>query len=453
MTPTLCKRSDGRLSALGEQIPSHWEVTKLGHRYEVSLGKMLDGRRNVGGTRFPYLRNQDVQWHRINTEGVPNIRLEAGEVRRYTIRDGDILVCEGGDVGRAAIWEGSSGEFAYQKALHRLRPLRRQHDEPHFMLYLLRAAKERGVYARDDRKATISHLTADNFRQYRFPFPPIDEQRRIAAYLDRETSQIDEIVALAAKSRETLLERRAALTHYAVDGSLSLTAREETRVPWLSERPCGWTDVQIRRVAKLGSGHTPSRSNAEYWKDCRIPWVTTGEVSQVRNDRVEFLYKTREKISELGMANSSATLHPAGTVFLSRTASAGFSGIMGSSMATSQDFVTWTCGPKLRPRFLLLCLRAMREDLLGRLAVGSTHKTIYMPDVEELMIPLPTVDEQDQIVEEAWRHFRIVDDTIDSLGEHVELLQERRAALILAAVTGQIDVSSWQPDETVEVVG
>ena len=61
---------------------------------------------------------------------------------------------------------------------------------------------------------------------------------------------------------------------------------------------------------------------------------------------------------------------------------------MGSDMATSQDFVTWTCGPLLEPRFLLLCLRAMRRDLLERLAQGSTHKTIYMPDIESIRVPL-----------------------------------------------------------------
>ena len=85
----------------------------------------------------------------------------------------------------------------------------------------------------------------------------------------------------------------------------------------------------------------------------------------MRSDNIEYVLETREKISEVGMANSSATLHAAGTVVLCRTASAGYSAIMGADMATSQDFATWTCGPLLRPRFLLLCLRAMRKDLLA----------------------------------------------------------------------------------------
>ncbi len=160
----------------------------------------------------------------------------------------------------------------------------------------------------------------------------------------------------------------------------------------------------------------------------------------MRDDRIEYLTETREMISEPGIANSSATVHPAGTVVLSRTASAGFSAIMGADMATSQDFVTWSCVPLLEPRFLLLCLRAMRPDLLNRLAQGSTHKTIYMPDIRSIRIPLPPVDEQREIVRETWKRLQPLDEAVDGLNRQVALVQEHRQALITAAVTGELDV-------------
>lgn len=109
-------------------------------------------------------------------------------------------------------------------------------------------------------------------------------------------------------------------------------------------------------------------------------------------------------------------------------------------MATSQDFVTWTCGPLLEPRFLLLCLRAMRTDLLERLAQGSTHKTIYMPDIKSIRIPLPPLEEQRQIVTRTWDEIRRIDDVVDRLDSQVQLLREHRQALITAAVTGELDV-------------
>jgi len=216
--------------------------------------------------------------------------------------------------------------------------------------------------------------------------------------------------------------------------------RRETTIPWLLGLPAHWREARLTTLARLGSGHTPSREHPEWWTDCTVPWITTGEVWQIRDDRVEYLSQTREMVSELGIANSSAEIHPAGTVVLSRTASAGFSAIMSADMATSQDFVTWTCGPLLRPRYLLLCLRAMRGDLLGRLAMGSTHKTIYVPDIQSIRVPVPPLDEQDAIVEWTWNRLKQVDVTIDAIRRQTDLLLERRQALITSAVTGQLEI-------------
>jgi type I restriction enzyme S subunit len=200
-------------------------------------------------------------------------------------------------------------------------------------------------------------------------------------------------------------------------------------------------------VAQLGTGHTPSRSHPEYWENCTIPWITTGEIQQVRDDRAEVITDTREKISSLGLANSAAALHPAGTVVLCRTASAGFSAIMGEDMATSQDFATWTCSDHLLPRYLLMCLRAMRRDLLGRLAFGSTHKTIYMPDIEALKIPLPTVEEQEEVLAEIDRRLANIDALTERLERQLALLAEHRQALIAAMVSGETDLPKQAAQE------
>lgn len=147
-------------------------------------------------------------------------------------------------------------------------------------------------------------------------------------------------------------------------------------------------------------------------------------------------------ISETGLANSAAELHPKGTVVLCRTASAGYSAVMGRDMATSQDFATWTCGPQLYPYYLLWCLRAMRSDLLGRLAMGSTHKTIYVPDLQMLRIPLPPVRMQMQIVERIRHQNNRIDGLVDAVDRRISLLAERRQSLTTSAIAGQIDVTT-----------
>lgn len=203
-----------------------------------------------------------------------------------------------------------------------------------------------------------------------------------------------------------------------------------------------WPRVQIRKVARLGTGHTPSRSVEAYWEptECTIPWLTLADVWQLRDGSVSVVQETKEKISPLGLANSAAVRHPFGTVAFSRTASVGFSCILGTDMATSQDFVTWTCGPKLNPRYLLWVLRAERDDILRR-TQGSTHKTIYMPDIEQLTIPLPPLDEQRRIVAYLDREATRIDSVISRKLDLSVAAEMRLKALITERLFGS--AAAW----------
>ncbi|MEJ7844512.1 MAG: restriction endonuclease subunit S [Acidimicrobiales bacterium] len=302
-------------------------------------------------------------------------------------------------------------------------------------------ARLRGIGSNETGSVRTPRINADDLGDIEVGLPSVERQRAIADFLDAETARIDALIEKKRRMIDLLDQRRTGVIHAAVAGLLPVAGeRRGATLGWLESLPAGWGEVTLSLVAKLGSGHTPSRTRPEWWLDCTIPWITTGEVQQMRSDRIEEIFQTRERISALGLANSSAAVHPSGTVVLCRTASAGYSAIMGTDMATSQDFATWTCGPRLRPRYLLLCLRAMRPDLLGRLAYGSTHKTIYMPDIQALKIPLPSIDDQDRAVESAWQRLTRIDTACARLHEQLALLREHRQALITAAVTGELAV-------------
>src|SRR5712691_9408020 len=115
-------------------------------------------------------------------------------------------------------------------------------------------------------------------------------------------------------------------------------AYKNSGVEWLGKIPAHWDVTRTKFAAGLRSGHTPSRQNEEYWQGCTIPWFGLSDVWQIRDSSTEYVTQTSEKISPLGLANSAAKLLPKGTVMLSRTASVGFSAIMGVDMATTQDF-------------------------------------------------------------------------------------------------------------------
>ncbi len=158
--------------------------------------------------------------------------------------------------------------------------------------------------------------------------------------------------------------------------------------------PAGWKWRPLSSLARLETGHTPSRRVPEWWGG-DIPWLALPDIREL-DGRVAL--KTLETTNALGLANSSARLLPKDTVCLSRTASVGFVTVLGVPMATSQDFVNWVCGPDLDPWFLANALIASR-DYLRQLASGAIHKTIYMPEVESFVICTPrTVAEQRRVV-------------------------------------------------------
>ena len=219
---------DSDVEWLGE-IPAHWSIAPVYARYEVALGKMLDVKRISGDSLGKYLRNVDVQWDAINVDDLPEMDFLPLERGRYALRPDDLLVCEGGEVGRSAIWHGELNECFYQKAIHRVRPLS-ESEIPRFFYYLMYALAKRGIFSAGGNPNTIDHLTAVQLRHYRMPFPPTSEQRAIADFLDCETARIDALVGRIQTAIDHLNEFRTALISAAVTGTIDVrlsTQRQE----------------------------------------------------------------------------------------------------------------------------------------------------------------------------------------------------------------------------------
>jgi type I restriction enzyme S subunit len=218
---------DSGIEFIGE-VPRHWSVAPLYARYDVTLGKMLDAKRVTGEHLGPYLRNADVQWDVVNVDGLDEMDFSLSDRVKFRLLPGDLLVCEGGEVGRTAMWRGELEECFYQKAVHRLRPHRPDLDVPRFFYYLMRASAKSERFAVGSNVATIGHLTATQLRHHRFGFPPIGEQRSIVEFLDRETGKIDGLYDKTERSIELLREYRTALISAAVTGQIDIPGIDET---------------------------------------------------------------------------------------------------------------------------------------------------------------------------------------------------------------------------------
>ena len=202
-------------------VPEHWDVAALRHRYAQALGKMLDTKRITGENSLPYLRNTDVQWDKINTEDLPAMDIAPHEYGRYTVQEGDLLVCEGGELGRAALWTGQLPVCGFQKALHRLRPRRAGRDIPRFLCFALRAAANACAFS-DGHVSTIAHLTGDKLRGHAFPFPPAAEQASIVQWLEPALTSVATAVECARRETSLLREYRSRLVADVVTGKLDV---------------------------------------------------------------------------------------------------------------------------------------------------------------------------------------------------------------------------------------
>jgi type I restriction enzyme S subunit len=177
--------------------------------------------------------------------------------------------------------------------------------------------------------------------------------------------------------------------------------------------PKSWDCILLDKVAKRGSGHTPDKQKPEYWNG-GIKWISLSDSSKLDNLHI---HDSSKKISQLGIDNSSATLHPEGSVIMARDAGIGKSAIITSAMAVSQHFMAWVCGEKLNNYFLYYLLQLWKPTF-ENIAMGSTIKTIGLPYFKKLQILVPPIEEQ-----------KIIADSLISVENKIFALQQKHTAL------------------------
>lgn len=427
-------------------LPSGWNRERLRRVAQVKLSSV--NKKTVEGERPVRLCNYtDVYYQDRITGGLDLMQATASDsdVADLHLQAGDVIITKDSeswdDIGVPTYVEETLPDVVCGYHLAILRP-DLSSLVGRFLHYALMSRTGAAQFHISARGVTRYGLTQAAIKSVVVPLPSVRQQRAIVDFLDEKTARIDEIVEDKKRLIRCLEEKRQALIRRAV--SLGLDEQRpirDARLPWLECIPEDWDEVQIRFVARLESGHTPSRSKPEYWapKKLTVPWVTLADVWQMREARREYIEDTEEMISDEGVANSGARVLPKRTVMLSRTASVGFSGIMALPMATSQDFANWVCGPDLVPEFLLYVFRSMKPEF-ERLMTGSTHQTIYMPEIRRLMTPLPPREEQKAIVTSLRARLGPLDSTMRDIRAQIDVLQEYRSSLVTAAVTGEIDV-------------
>ena len=201
------------------QIPKHWEVRKLKTFAKVVLGKMLCSESKQGYTHEHYLKSKNIQWLSVDTTSIEKMYFSNSEKKLYKIQKNDLLVSEGGEVGKTCIWQNELTECYLQNSVHKV--TFNNNYNPRYFLYLFFAYGQVGEFDSSVSRVSIAHLTWDILINIKFIVPPLNEQRQIAEFLDKKCEKIDKAIRLVEQEINKMKEYKTSLIDKAVKGQIN----------------------------------------------------------------------------------------------------------------------------------------------------------------------------------------------------------------------------------------
>ncbi len=397
-----------------------WEKVKLGDVVDSCLGKMLDKNKNRGEYQ-PYLANLNVRWGSFVLDDLEMMKFEESENERYGLKYGDLVICEGGEPGRCAIWKNEIADMKIQKALHRVRS--RQGVDIFYLYYWFLLADKTGELEQYFTGATIKHMPAQKLKEVVIPLPPLPVQQRIASIL----SSYDDLIE-NNKKQIKLLEEAAQRLYKEWFVDLRFPGHENVKI--VDGVPEGWSFTKIKDIADTMSGGTPSRRHEEYYAMGELLWLKTKEL----NDG--FIFDTEEKITEAGLKNSSAKMFEKDCIILAMYgATIGKLGISSSTMCCNQACCVLESKEKNFFEYLYFWLFNNREMLISR-GRGSAQSNLSQELIRQIELCLPSDDvlmQFSNVAGEVLKNKEVLEKQISSLCE-------ARDRLLPKLMSGEIEV-------------
>ena len=349
-----------------------WEKVKLGNVTDSCLGKMLDQNKNKGDYQ-PYLANVNVRWGEFDLEDLPLMKFEESEQERYELKYGDLVICEGGEPGRCAIWKEQIPNMKIQKALHRVRV----HDclDYRYLFYWFLLAGKTGELDQYFTGATIKHMPGQKLKEVVIDKPPLEIQHRIADIL----SAYDDLIE--NNQKQIKLRKEAAQRLYKewfVD--LHFPGHENTKI--VDGVPEGWSVYPFSSKVDIMSGGTPKTSIPDYYNG-KIPFYTPKD-----SDGAFFAYKTQINITEGGLKNCNSRLYPPKTVIITARGTVGKTTILAVPMAMNQSCYALKMKENDAPYYLFFALNN-EIKALQTMANGGVFNTIIGKTFDSINIQIP----------------------------------------------------------------
>ena len=284
---------------------------------------------------------------------------------------------------------------------------------------------------------TFIELSTYSLKNFKFNLPEIKKQRHIASYLDQQTAKIDRLMDLRRRQIALLKEQRAALIQQAVTRGLNPNVpMKESGLPWLGEIPAHWEVKKLGLLSKIGNGSTPSRTEPAYWTNGIYPWLNSAVVNQ------DTVFEAAEFVTEKALKECHLPRVPPQSILIGITGQGktrGMSAILAFEATINQHIAFITIQkPTLLTNYLQLVINGMYPVLRAiSEGEGSTKGALTCEDLKKIKLPLPSTQEQSEIIRFLEQKNARFDQLADAYSRQLTLLAEYRAALIHEYVTGQ----------------
>ncbi|MFL4907054.1 restriction endonuclease subunit S [Streptomyces sp. MMS24-I2-30] len=410
-------------------------TTTLRSAAEVALGRQRAPQNADGPHMVRYLRAANVKDGTLDLTDVQSMNFTPAEQRNFALRPGDVLVSEGSgslsSVGASAVWRGELDEMVcFQNTLLRLRP--RAGIDGRYLEWWARSAFGSGVFASIASGANIYHLSAERVRALPISVPPLEEQRRIADFLDAETARMDRLRYSLAQFDGAVHEReQAVLAQMLHPGAEKPGDSLPTGWKWT---PLGYLTDQFRQI--MYGIVLPGPNVAE-----GVPIIKGGDVAANRLSLGTLNRTTREIESAYARSRVKG-----GDLVIAIRGSVGEIAVVPEELTganLTQDAARISVSSGVSADWLRLVLEspAMVHQIQQRVT-GATIKGINIWDLKHVLVPTPSLAEQTSFAASVSQSLGTHEALRSRVARHSALLTERRQALITAAVTGQIDVST-----------
>ncbi|MFQ2441632.1 restriction endonuclease subunit S [Aeromonas caviae] len=413
-----------------DTVPSHWDAKRLGQF-------LFERREKVSDKDYAAL---SVTKNGILPQLDTAAKSDAGDNRKL-VKTGDFVINSRSDR------KGSSGISERDGSVSLISIVMEPKGINHrYIHHLLRSYPFQEEFYRWG-KGIVADLWSTNYSEMKniiLPIPTDTEQRTIAAFLDYETSQIDRLISLQQRLIELLKEKRQAVISHAVTKGLNPDApMKDSGVEWLGQVPEHWVVSPLKYKCEFSGGGTPSKDNLEYWNGS-IPWVSPKDMKSF------WITDAEDKITEQAIKESSTKLVQPGAVLmvvrsgiLQRTIPVGINTI---PVTMNQDMKAIRFSSAVYAEWLSFFIKGYEDSLLlDWRKQGATVESIEHEYLANSLILFPPEEEARSIIAALGRRLDKFDQLEQRASDAITLLQERRSALISAAVTGKIDLRGWTP--------